>query len=147
MSCQQRLFHKHTIVECESNSEEHRFSLLLTREIRFSAQGSDWPTNYATCGKTKQSPINIENGECDPALNKSITFTKYDNAGTKEFTLKNNGHSVVLSTSSTGASIKLKDVGTFNLLQVHFHWGSDNTKGSEHTLMGKAYPAEVRTIS
>ncbi len=27
--------------------------------------------------------------------------------------------------------------------QFHFHWGSNNIQGSEHTVDGKAYPLEV----
>jgi carbonic anhydrase len=33
--------------------------------------------------------------------------------------------------------------GTFYTHNFHFHWGSDNTKGSEHTVNVKKYPAEV----
>jgi len=33
--------------------------------------------------------------------------------------------------------------GTYKLVQIHFHWGSDDSKGSEHTVDGKAYPLEV----
>ncbi len=35
--------------------------------------------------------------------------------------------------------------GTYEVFQFHTHWGSDDTKGSEHTLDGKMYPAEVMT--
>lgn len=60
--------------------------------------------------------------------------------------MENNGHSLVLTTASTGASIELYSMGTFKLQQVHFHWGKDNKMGSEHQLMGKSFPAEVRHI-
>lgn len=33
--------------------------------------------------------------------------------------------------------------GTFQAAQLHFHWGSDSTKGSEHTLNGNQYPMEA----
>ena len=33
--------------------------------------------------------------------------------------------------------------GTYRIAQLHFHWGSDNNKGSEHTIDGNAYPLEV----
>ena len=33
--------------------------------------------------------------------------------------------------------------GTYQLAQFHFHWGSSDTKGSEHTVNGKMYPLEV----
>lgn len=32
---------------------------------------------------------------------------------------------------------------TYKLLQFHFHWGADDTKGSEHTVDGNEYPMEV----
>jgi hypothetical protein len=28
-------------------------------------------------------------------------------------------------------------------LQMHMHWGTDDTKGSEHSINGKFYSAEV----
>lgn len=36
--------------------------------------------------------------------------------------------------------------GTYRLKQFHFHWGSSDDKGSEHTVDGKLYPAEVCTF-
>ncbi|XP_055957679.1 putative carbonic anhydrase 3 [Patella vulgata] len=30
----------------------------------------------------------------------------------------------------------------YKLAQFHFHWGSDDTKGSKHQLNGKTYPVE-----
>jgi len=35
----------------------------------------------------------------------------------------------------------LKD--EYELWQFHAHWGSDNSQGSEHTLNGQSFPAEV----
>ena len=34
--------------------------------------------------------------------------------------------------------------GTFKLAQFHFHWGTDDSTGSEHTLNGRQYPLEVK---
>ena len=34
----------------------------------------------------------------------------------------------------------------YNAAQFHFHWGSDDTKGSEHTVSGKEFPMEVTNI-
>jgi len=31
----------------------------------------------------------------------------------------------------------------YRLEQFHLHWGSDDTKGSEHTINGQMYAAEV----
>jgi carbonic anhydrase len=34
----------------------------------------------------------------------------------------------------------------FDFLQLHWHWGSDSSKGSEHTMNGKEYPIEVHLV-
>lgn len=33
--------------------------------------------------------------------------------------------------------------GTYHTVQLHFHWGSLNTNGSEHTVDRHRYPMEV----
>ena len=33
--------------------------------------------------------------------------------------------------------------GVYTTVQFHLHWGSNNNKGSEHTMDGLMYPAEV----
>ena len=33
------------------------------------------------------------------------------------------------------------------LVQFHFHWGSDDTVGAEHTINGHAYAMEVRILT
>lgn len=32
---------------------------------------------------------------------------------------------------------------TYHLEQFHFHWGSNNHEGAEHTINGRSYPMEV----
>lgn len=46
------------------------------------------------------------------------------------------------SSALTGGPV----TGTYRLKQFHFHWGSSDDKGSEHTVDGKLYPAEVCTF-
>lgn len=33
---------------------------------------------------------------------------------------------------------------TYQFLQLHFHWGADSKRGSEHLIDGKKFPLEVR---
>ena len=58
--------------------------------------------------------------------------------------IHNNGHTAQVDVIETLAG----DVGIlsggplasdYQILQLHFHWGSDNTQGSEHTLDGQRY--------
>ena len=35
---------------------------------------------------------------------------------------------------------------TFQVVQFHFHWGSNSSIGSEHSINGQTFPMEVRTV-
>ena len=35
---------------------------------------------------------------------------------------------------------------TFELVQLHFHWGDSKTQGSEHKIEGKAFPMEMHLV-
>ena len=97
------------------------------------------------CAGTKQSPIDIKAPQCDEELENSITFINYDKAGSSKFIFENNGHSLLLKAPGPDAKVMLDDV-TFNFHQLHFHWGKDDTKGSEHRHNGTVFPAEVKAI-
>lgn len=109
----------------------------------FVVGGDDWPEQYELCGKDKQTPVNIKGAKCDVALANSITFKNYKNKGEKKFKVLNTGGTMKVTTASTDASIILDGKGTFKLQQVHFHWGKNDSEGSEHLLNDKAFPAEV----
>ena len=32
------------------------------------------------------------------------------------------------------------------MLQLHFHWGADNSRGSEHTINGEEFPMEMHIV-
>lgn len=49
-----------------------------------------------------------------------------------------NGDVFVLAALTNGPIL-----GTYRLKQFHFHWGSSDNQGSEHTVGGVMYPAEV----
>ena len=34
----------------------------------------------------------------------------------------------------------------YRLWQIHFHWGPDDNSGSEHTIDGQKFPAEVHFV-
>lgn len=48
----------------------------------------------------------------------------------------------VLLAALTGGPIS----GTYRLKQFHFHWGASDDRGSEHTVAGTKYAAEVLTL-
>lgn len=95
----------------------------------------------------RQSPIDLstELAQTDGALRSApITCTYVD---------KN-----ILNVENTGASWKVNVdgkgscltggalAGEYELWQFHAHWGAEDTKGSEHTVEGKMYPAELHLV-
>jgi len=133
-----------------------------------------WGTEFEACNGMKQSPIDIKSEGATPTPPPApLDFGNYDKIraehwvasnseehyGTQDSkgnrleagTLKNNGHTAQLDVISTLPG----DVGIlsgghltadYQILQLHFHWGSDDSKGSEHTLDGKMYPLELHIV-
>lgn len=107
-----------------------------------------WPTTYPSCDGTSQSPINIVTNSAvitDPG---PIKLGGYD--GAMQGTITNNEHTITFSYASGlqpyiyGGRLPAGD--RFEFLQLHWHWGSVSTQGSEHTVDGKEYPAEVHLV-
>ncbi|XP_044141549.1 carbonic anhydrase 4 [Bufo gargarizans] len=105
----------------------------------------EWKDVSANCGQKKQSPINVitHDAKFDSKL-EPFKFEGYDQG--KTLTLKNNGHSAQLGLDSamkiSGGGLS----GTYTATQLHFHWGSKDKPGSEHTLNGKQYPIELHIV-
>lgn len=65
--------------------------------------------------------------------------------------IENNGHGWKLNVPDEYARKCPLTGGTlgrdeYRLLQIHAHWGRTSTIGSEHTVNGKTYPAEVHLV-
>lgn len=106
---------------------------------------STWTSVYSKCGLTSQSPIALTESTMTSESFEAFSFTGDDVTLTE--TMTNNGHTVVVPISQavtvTGGGL----TGTFKAAQLHFHWGGDSTKGSEHTLNGNEYPMELHIVT
>merc|ERR1712130_390717 len=66
----------------------------------------------------------------------------------------NNGHTAVLGVVHedesdgimTGSPDVLGEGQSYQMLQLHFHWGADNSRGSEHTINGVEFPMEMHIV-
>ncbi|CAK8682792.1 carbonic anhydrase 2-like isoform X2 [Clavelina lepadiformis] len=103
-----------------------------------------WHLLYPAGKGRRQSPIDIDTSNMDKKVNYNLV-AKYN---PKEITsLNNNGHSVTFVAEGASSVISgdpLKN--EHKLVQFHFHWGSEDNRGSEHTLNGKHYSAEVHLV-
>ncbi|XP_063813238.1 carbonic anhydrase 4 [Pseudophryne corroboree] len=105
-----------------------------------------WKEVETLCGGTNQSPINIvtKNAHYEPNLT-PFSFNGYNNA--KDCPFKNNGHSVELELPENEMTISGGGLtGTYMATQLHFHWGSVDMDGSEHSIDGERYPIELHIV-
>uniref|UniRef100_A0A914I0L1 Carbonic anhydrase n=1 Tax=Globodera rostochiensis TaxID=31243 RepID=A0A914I0L1_GLORO len=95
----------------------------------------------------RQSPINIQKDCFNGNKTPKITFENYDKNGS--VTMTNSGHSVMISGFNNWTLQPfISDGGLgskYMLNQFHFHW-SQNTNGSEHTVDGEHFDAELHMV-
>ncbi|RMX41541.1 hypothetical protein pdam_00013078 [Pocillopora damicornis] len=117
------------------------------------AKGPDeWETlngNWS-CNGRKQSPIDVGTDQVmqkDPTNPPNLRLTV---AGNKPITgeIRNNGYA---PTFFLAEELTVKLAGgllqeNYFLKQFHFHFGCNNTVGSEHTIDGNTYPIELHMV-
>ncbi|NXJ98717.1 CAH9 anhydrase, partial [Corythaixoides concolor] len=98
------------------------------------------------CMGTMQSPINIDTAKTifSPQL-RPIQLSGYSLPANEKLKLRNNGHTVQLelpqSLAITGGYAQ-----QYRALQLHLHWGSPSGPGSEHTVNGRRFAAEIHVV-
>lgn len=109
---------------------------------------SSWGKEYPYCNGLQQSPVNID-------FNKVVrmrmpAFKIRDIKG--QYMAKNNGHSVAITPIQTTNSIpNMPKItighGHYEIKEIHFHWGLNDTLGSEHTISNHRYPMEMHVVT
>lgn len=103
---------------------------------------------YEQCAGQHQSPIDIDEDDAQHwAHLTDFHFKNYDVVEGVSLQISNNGHTAQVVPS--GAKMTLTGGGfstEYTLWQFHFHWGSKDSQGSEHTMNGRSYPMEVHFV-
>ncbi|XP_023599808.1 carbonic anhydrase 9 isoform X2 [Myotis lucifugus] len=105
-----------------------------------------WPQVSPTCAGRFQSPVDIrpEHTAFCPALG-PLELLGFELPPLPELRLRNNGHTVQL-TLPPGLEMALGPGREYRALQLHLHWGSAGRPGSEHTVGGHRFPAEIHVV-
>ncbi|XP_076014211.1 carbonic anhydrase 1-like isoform X2 [Genypterus blacodes] len=106
-----------------------------------------WVENFPIADGPRQSPIDIvpNTTSYDAGLKK--LNVKYDPSTCLD--ILNNGHSFQVSYVDDNDQSTLTNgpiEGTYRLKQFHFHWGGSDERGSEHTVAGTKFPAELHLV-
>ncbi|XP_063169043.1 carbonic anhydrase 7 [Candoia aspera] len=106
-----------------------------------------WYKSYPIAQGSRQSPIDIIPTQAiyDPSL-KPLSIS-YESGSSLD--ISNNGHSVMVDfkdvddkTAVSGGPLE----NPYRLKQFHFHWGTSQNSGSEHTINGKSFPCELHLV-
>ncbi|XP_052902164.1 carbonic anhydrase 2-like [Anopheles moucheti] len=122
----------------------------------FSYEDPDrWAETDPDCGGMRQSPIDIVRSDATlPSLDHAAPLV-LEGSTRKPVSINvtNNGHTAQYTFQWSTEIERPILVGgplplgaPYVLEQMHFHWGADNGRGSEHTFDGMAYPAEVHFV-
>ncbi|CAG9765173.1 unnamed protein product [Ceutorhynchus assimilis] len=106
-----------------------------------------WGAKYAQCVGKHQSPIDIEVTKAITKHFPPLVFSHFDEPIQKAF-LINNGHTVQMKINSDPKpTIKGGPLsGEFEFAQLHYHWGQNDTVGSESQFDHHTYPGEMHIV-
>jgi len=101
----------------------------------YGKQGPDvWKDINPNCGGKRQSPINIQTACTIYETFEPFNFT-YVHEESLNFTLKNNGHTIIGETNGAGLLLTGGNLnGIFSFVSFHLHWGPNYNTGSEHQM-------------
>ncbi|XP_030375943.1 carbonic anhydrase 2-like [Scaptodrosophila lebanonensis] len=138
-------------------SQEYLNDILIDRaqdraagEYNYDYNGDDW-TGLCQIGQS-QSPIDLL---YDDAIKNNtiprIQFHHYGESLRTPLVLMNNGHTanMVIPPTRTGQRPFITGGllrGEYEVQSVHFHWGSNSSKGSEHSINFMRYDVEMHIV-
>ncbi|MEE6463639.1 hypothetical protein FKM82_005991 [Ascaphus truei] len=108
---------------------------------------SHWHNSFPIAKGDQQSPIDIKGNEVKYDSSLKPLSISYDPSTAK--TIINNGHAFNVEFDDAEDKSVLRGgelTGTYRLKQFHFHWGSSDDHGSEHTVDGVNYAAELHLV-
>lgn len=119
--------------------------------IKNQGHGKKWcPCHRGCCGR-RQSPIDIDTSKAEKVDNLDIPLIADGYDRSLKGSLANNGHTVQFTLNEGGSKNFTLSGGPlgkdkYRLVQFHYHWGSGNKPGSEHTLDGNRIDAEMHLV-
>lgn len=107
---------------------------------------ANWGKQFPIANGRRQSPIDIapDNAVFDQKLANIPLVISYKPEAKAE--VCNTGKSLKIHTTQHSDIKGGPLTGTYRLEQFHFHWGSNDKKGSEHTLNGNMFAAELHLV-
>ncbi|XP_032593253.2 putative carbonic anhydrase 3 [Drosophila grimshawi] len=112
--------------------------------FNYDQNGKDWNVNTGR----QQTPVSLVTAKSTAS---ELIFINYNKVLSRFLKLTNNGHTLKMSipcaedcSQPAVCGCKLKSI--YKAVQLHFHWGSPEKKGSEHSINCTRYDAELHIL-
>lgn len=103
-----------------------------------------WSLRFPAAAGSRQSPVNLNTSRA--VYDGSLKGLYIDLKNVSEQKLIMREHNFQVSTGDGGTLSDGPLDSTYHLAQFHFHWGSGNGWGSEHTINGLSSAAELHCV-
>nr|QGA42399.1 carbonic anhydrase [Eptatretus stoutii] len=106
-----------------------------------------WVSHFPIAQGSRQSPVDLRSS--DTRFDAKLQPLNYHYMPTSSRILNNNGFSFKLSFDDSSDPCVLSGGpldGHFRMNQLHMHWGCDEHAGSEHSVDGNTYAAELHMV-
>ncbi|PAA65965.1 hypothetical protein BOX15_Mlig023467g1 [Macrostomum lignano] len=110
---------------------------------------SEWPSAFKKwCGGRAQSPIKLIYSEARYDTDLPPYSIVEDNTPGRKFKVYNDGHkvSIFFSSAMMNVTVPGHPNSCFRPHSIHWHWGADDSHGSEHWMEGRHYPLEGHVV-
>lgn len=109
------------------------------------AANPNWTCNGSVY--MRQTPINIITNNVVPSRTLiDLVLTRFDQSLSGNWT--NNGHGIRFNPDDTDHGITVRThLGLYDWAQFHFHWGPDDSVGSEQTVDGRSFSGEIHHVN
>ncbi|KAF5285409.1 hypothetical protein FQA39_LY16663 [Lamprigera yunnana] len=120
------------------------------KETEFETKVTDvyWLQSLAPIEGLLESPINVTLSEATPLVLNPLEWNLFEILP-KKVKLTNNGRTLIVSIrffDEVPYIVGGPFTDPFKFSQLHFHWGSNDMEGSEHTVDGFRYPLEMHAV-
>ncbi|XP_017488485.1 PREDICTED: carbonic anhydrase 7, partial [Rhagoletis zephyria] len=127
------------------------FQMTFAKDFAYyGAMGPDhWGEQYSTCSGKHQSPINIDSLNVIRRTFPQPLKFQWFQLTPKNAEILNNGHTVVVRLEYKDERPTISGGpldGSFAFEQLHFHWGDNDTVGSEDRINNVSFPAELHMV-
>ncbi|KAL8608336.1 hypothetical protein ACOMHN_042203 [Nucella lapillus] len=152
----------------KNSSRPFRGKLERSKIVEGSQEHADWGLYFPEATGSRQSPVDLESRAAHFEDSLANCPLQFHYASSRETEILNNGYTLVVFPRFKQVDSHSQVVGNrsgvhaphmscitggplpkgmeYELAEIRFHWGRENTRGSEHTVNGKAFPMEVQLV-